>query len=116
LWNVYFVGLFGYELAGSTLAVSAKQAESNINFRNRGKNQDWRSNLEAFLALPNMQNRYGAPVKFRFIGFMGICPKCQYSEARINLLCPNCGEADLNLNNQQTTSRRKRVFFQNSRI
>jgi len=85
LWFVYYKG----NLVRSTHAVSAKQACSFVNY----KGKFTYIFLEAF--------RTKIPTCFSYTFQLGVCKRCMYSENRIGLLCPNCGEADLQLHKEE---------------
>ncbi|EKE05228.1 MAG: hypothetical protein ACD_19C00392G0003 [uncultured bacterium] len=90
LWYVYYNGQF----LTCTQAVSEIQACSQVNFKKWGKNQNNRPLLTAY---KTKEERGGLkrPKQFNYSPRSGICPRCKYSEDRAGLLCPNCGEADL---------------------
>lgn len=91
-WSVYYKGNF----VRITFAFSAKQACSFVNFEERLTYIF----LEAFRT-KDQGTETKRPVSFPHTFRLGVCPNCKYSENRIGLLCPNCGEADLQLHKEE---------------
>ena len=92
LWFVYYKG----NLVRSTHAVSAKQACSFVNY----KGKFTYIFLEAFRTKAK-EIGTKRPACFPYTFQLGVCKRCMYSENRIGLLCPNCGEADLQLHKEE---------------